>query len=120
MQAKAKLWAAQTKISVSAEVKIFLSMIDAIRGQTGQVEKALLHAQKHTEILLEGRKKLEAQSVQMVPVLEMRKALEEKEKTLSKLDELSKSFQSTLDELEAQKNKLKVLLFWMYTYFQSI
>jgi hypothetical protein len=110
LQAQAKLWAAQTRITVDAEVKIFLATIDAINNQTGQIDKAVSTSQKRIEALLEGKKKLEAQTESRVPSSELRKVMEEKEKEKAKIEELTKSHQSALQELEAQRSAIKVCL----------
>ena len=41
VQAQAKLWAAQTRITVKAEVDLLLAKVDASVGQTARAEEAL-------------------------------------------------------------------------------
>ena len=108
VQAQAKLWAAQTRITVKAEVDLLLAKVDASVGQTARAEEALRKAQAQLAALRDSKAQLERQLEGMIPVSELSKTSDKAGKQLAQMDELDKRHQSALAELEAHKNALKV------------
>ena len=102
LKAKTKVWAAQSKSSSQAEIKIILTKVDAAFTQIAHLERSLADAQKQIKLLQASKLDLQAQMGLMVPVSELHAARAE----AGRLREANDGLNQQLRAAQAEAEKL--------------
>ena len=110
MSARVKLWGAQTKVSVQAEVQVLMHKVDAASSQVSQLQTKLAERHAQIQALNMGKRDLLLRLGRMVPISELHASQAETGKLQEDMKGLNQLLQAARKEINDLKITIQVLL----------